>query len=214
MSPVTRATRLLALPLLLAAFATGLEGPGDPPPAEGGLVGAQTCRTCHNTAEKERRWDTWMNTKHADALETLKSPASAAIAKARGLAMPAWEAPACLRCHVTGYDELKSAAPARMAAADGVQCETCHGPGAAHVRDAQMKWVEKVDTVDVAAHIDYPDKSSCLACHNTDSPTWDPARYTLPDGTTTGFDYKQAKTRAIHPQEDARPLSRPAAAAR
>jgi YD repeat-containing protein len=209
MSPIARIARILAVPIFLAAFAIAVEGPGDPPPAEGGYIGAQSCKVCHNTAEKERRWDTWMNTKHADALETLKSAASAEIAKAKGLSKPAWEAPECLKCHVTAYDTAKAAAPARIDFADAVQCETCHGPGAQHVRDAQLGWVEKKEAIDISAHIDYPDKSNCLQCHNTDSPTWDPARYTLPDGTTSGFDYNQAKKRSIHPETDARPLSKP-----
>lgn len=212
MPPVSRFA-CLALPLgLVAALSMAAQGPGDPPPAEGGFVGDQTCKVCHNTAEKERRWDTWMNTRHADALETLKTAWSAEIAKARGITVPAWEAPACLKCHVTGHDGLKAAPPARIAPAGGIQCETCHGPGENHVRDAQRYWVEKEPGVDPSARIDFPDRSNCLQCHNTDSPTWDPSRYALPDGTTAGFDYAQAKKRAIHPESDARPESKPAPA--
>lgn len=204
MPPIVRILPPLALCIAVAALTRAADGPGDPPPAEGGLVGAQACKTCHNTEAMERRWDTWMNTSHADAMETLKSEWSARIAKEKGLARPAWEAPECLRCHVTGYDAAKSAAPARIDPADGIQCETCHGPGADHVRDAQLKWVEKQEAVDVSAHIDMPDKENCLQCHNTDSPTWDPARYTKEDGTATGFDYLQAKKRAVHPDADMR----------
>ena len=204
MSPLVKLIAAAVLPALFTGAAMALEGPGDPPAAEGGFVGAQECKVCHNTTEREYRWDTWMNTRHADALATLKSDASARIAKEKGLSKPAWEAPECLRCHVTGYDAAKATAPARIAHADGVQCETCHGPGADHVRDAQRKWVEKEDGVKTDAHIELPDKANCLQCHNTDSPTWDPKRYTLDDGTTTGFDYKQAKKRSIHPERDMR----------
>ena len=109
----------------------------------------------------------------------------------------------CFQCHSTGplrLTEKEGIQPFEM----GVTCETCHGPGADHVRDAQRKWIEKDDTVKTDSHIDVPDKDNCLQCHNTDSPTWDPKRYTLEDGTTTGFDYRQAKKRAIHPASDMR----------
>jgi len=207
-----RIVRLGAALVLLAVMCSSAvragDGPGDPPPAEGGHIGAQACKVCHNTEAKERRWDTWMNTKHADALETLKGEWSARIAKERGLAVPAYEAPECLRCHVTAYDAAQARPLARILPHEGVQCETCHGPGEAHQRDAQRAWVEKEAGVDVAAKIDLPDRSNCLQCHNAESPTWDPARYTLADGTTSGFDYAEAKRRAIHPEADMRPASK------
>lgn len=210
MSPLTKSCGLLlALLCTLVASVRATDTPGDPPPAEGGYVGAQACKVCHNTAEKEHRWDTWMNTRHPDALTTLHSEASAKIAAKQGLDVPAWEAPTCLRCHVTAYDAAKGAAPARIAAADGVQCESCHGPGAEHVRDVQRAWIEKETGVDVGAHTDSPDKANCTACHNPESPTWNPARYALADGGTSGFDYAQAKKRAIHPETDKRVESLP-----
>ena len=39
----------------------------------------------------------------------------------------------------------------------------------------------------------------CATCHNPESPTWDPKRYTLEDGTTAGFDFDQATKRIAHP---------------
>ena len=47
---------------------------------------------------------------------------------------------------------------------------------------------------DVGAHA-----GGCEACHNPESPTYDPQRYVRPDGTTTGFDFEIAKTRVPHP---------------
>ena len=46
-----------------------------------------------------------------------------------------------------------------------------------------------------------PDAESgiCEHCHNEASPTFDPRRYTLPDGSTTGFDYDQALDKIAHP---------------
>lgn len=199
---------LLLTALLCSRGVRAGDGPGDPPPVEGGFIGAQACKVCHNTALKERRWDTWMNTRHADALETLKGAWSARIATARKLAVPAYEAPECLQCHVTAFDSGKARPLARILPADGVQCETCHGPGEAHQRDAQRAWVEQETGVDVGASVDLPERGTCTACHNPDSPTWDPTRYALADGTTSGFDYAEAKRRAIHPEVNMRPASK------
>ena len=44
-----------------------------------------------------------------------------------------------------------------------------------------------------------PTAETCLACHNEESPTFDPARYTLPDGSSAGFDFELAKERIPHP---------------
>ena len=41
-------------------------------------------------------------------------------------------------------------------------------------------------------------KGTCTLCHNDTSPTWKPDRYTLSDGTTTGFDVEQAYEKIKH----------------
>jgi hypothetical protein len=43
------------------------------------------------------------------------------------------------------------------------------------------------------------DHGICLRCHNDASPTVDPLRYTLSDGSTRAFDYEQAADRIAHP---------------
>jgi len=193
-----------ATPLAEPSPASERVSPGEPI-EEDGFAGAQACKVCHNSEEQERRWDTWMNTAHADAHETLKSAWSLRIAQERGLTLPPAEAPECLRCHVTGYDTARSALPPRIAAIEGVQCETCHAPGGKHVLAAQRRIVDKDESAKPGDSIDMPDKDNCLQCHNTESPTWDPRRYILEDGTTTGFDYRQARRRSIHPETDMRP---------
>lgn len=51
---------------------------------------------------------------------------------------------------------------------------------------------------DVPRNIVRPDNSACVVCHNEDSPAWDPGKYTLSDGTTTGFDFDQAFAKIAH----------------
>ena len=43
------------------------------------------------------------------------------------------------------------------------------------------------------------DPAICTACHNPQSPTWDPARFTLDDGRSVGFDFELGKQRIAHP---------------
>ncbi len=43
------------------------------------------------------------------------------------------------------------------------------------------------------------DEGICLDCHNPRSPTFDPKRYVLPDGSTTGFAFLEAKEKISHP---------------
>ncbi len=77
---------------------------------DGGNLGAQACGVCH-----ERQYQDWLRTPHARAFEVL--------------APPDRTNPRCLVCHATGTaPELQ-----------GVQCESCHGPGADYWPDFVMR---------------------------------------------------------------------------
>ncbi len=83
---------------------------------DGEYAGAESCRACH-----ESEWEAWSRTKHAHAFETLAVTDD-------------WNNARCIGCHTTGakdkfYLDADSMDPARL----NVQCEECHGPGAAHV---------------------------------------------------------------------------------
>jgi hypothetical protein len=78
-------------------------------------VGSDRCLLCH-----PEQHETWAQTKHAVAHQSLKNIGQGANA-------------ACLACHTVGYgfptgfkDEATTPGMA------GVQCENCHGPGKAH----------------------------------------------------------------------------------
>ena len=80
--------------------------------------------------------------------------------------------------------------------ADGVQCESCHGPGREYRKKKIMSDREKAlakGLWDVGE-----DPAICTSCHNPESPTFDPKRYELADGTHTGFDFEQATARIVH----------------
>ena len=159
-------------------------------------VGFEKCRTCHEKELMGNQVQAWSEGPHHRAYETLTSEASAAIAKELGIETPPHESAACLSCHVTAY----GVPPVRIAnpvdAVDGVQCESCHGPG----RDYRKKKI--MADSEVAKSKGLWDAAGsegiCVACHNTESPTYDPERYLRADGTTAGFDFEIAKTRVPH----------------
>jgi hypothetical protein len=80
-------------------------------------AGVESCKRCH-----EREYVQWKTTKHAVALESLSEAEQ--------------QATDCLSCHTTGYGgrggfSTREATPLL----GGVQCESCHGPGALHSED-------------------------------------------------------------------------------
>jgi predicted CXXCH cytochrome family protein len=113
------------------------------------LTKQTTCGNCH--IEKQRAWQ---NTGHASAWNDLQASGSAASY--------------CYKCHTTnGYG---NAAPdtAGFLAVDtsaqkfyqDVQCEACHGPGAAHVSAPETTQPLSTIIADTGATV------GCATCHN------------------------------------------------
>jgi len=89
-----------------------------PPAAEPGrafYVGMNRCTSCHKGATTF-----WNKTVHAHAWKTLIDGGKQADYK-------------CVGCHVTGFGQVGGAALGFTRKLESVQCETCHGPGSAHV---------------------------------------------------------------------------------
>ncbi len=89
-------------------------------------VGWKNCTPCHSEIT-----DSWQNTPHAKAIESLKKSGQENL-------------PACVKCHVTAYEKdggfIDNELTPEMA---GVQCEVCHGPGSQHVSDPATKSIVK-----------------------------------------------------------------------
>jgi hypothetical protein len=163
-----------------------------------------TCASCHNTEPWDFKYDKWQETGHSDML-------------VRGLdgTLSSHYSEACISCHTVGYDpnadndgfddfgfvypdtlfvgqydNMMTAYPDAMQRAN-IQCESCHGPGAAHMsnngslEDAMM--VTDINAENCAyCHDDghyhvFPDqwnyskhanptapytRASCAPCHN------------------------------------------------
>lgn len=136
-------------------------------------VSNNKCKTCHLAEYKS-----WQTTPHAKALEVLKSADAAKVAematrlgvKVEGKAS---ESPECLQCHVAGHGlagGYPGADSLKTAALSGVTCESCHGPGSAHVsaaREVKKNFINgKVS------------ENFCRGCHTaTMSPKFDFAAY-------------------------------------
>jgi hypothetical protein len=185
-----------ASPLLLVASTTQAAYPED-----ADYIGNSQCKVCHNAKADGEQWNVWKTMGHANAFEALKTPEAKAAAEAAGVTGDPSEAAQCLQCHVTGYDVETESAPAKIKLEDGVQCETCHGPASMHAEDGKtLKFSpNKAGEIDVTAHLTMISEETCLQCHNEQSATWDPERYTRSDGTKVGFDFEQAAAKIAHP---------------
>lgn len=130
------------------AFASAAQSPQDPPVAQQqeqpaakqavGYAWAEACKSCHTDI-----YDSWAKTKHSRTIDRLSA---------------AEQAQACIGCHTTGgVGKLEVEG---NFVNKGVQCEGCHGPGAAHAADPTNK-VGLSKT---------PSAKTCETCHNDKSP--------------------------------------------
>ncbi|MDH3360590.1 MAG: cytochrome c family protein [Desulfobulbaceae bacterium] len=183
----------------IVAVSAGFVFGGDADPAK--LVGTKKCAMCHKKAETGDQYGVWKSKNHANAYAMLAGEEAKAVATKLGIEDPQTSGQ-CLKCHSTAYFFTDTLQSEKVAVEDGVSCESCHGPGADYKKKSVMQSHEE----SIAAGMVYPAlEKSCTKCHNDTGPTWNPERYTLPDGTKTGFDAKQAYDKIKH--------DRPAAAA-
>lgn len=103
-----------------------------------GYAGVKTCAACHNELTER-----WQATRHSKALETLRMKSQEKL-------------PACVKCHVTGFDKPGGYVDQELTPElEGVQCEVCHGPAAAHAENPGDRKSLIVD----------PGEASCRECH-------------------------------------------------
>ena len=111
-----------------------------PEPAPEGtshFVGGAQCTSCHEEATAF-----WRTTGHAKAYRTLEDDF-----KEFNLD--------CVGCHVTGYEMPGGSTVTFVEGLKDVQCESCHGPGSAHV-----------ESEDAASIVLTPPESLCVTCHH------------------------------------------------
>jgi len=138
----------------------------------GKFVGSESCKTCH-----EKSYIIWKKNGHAKAYATLT-----------GLNPPRQFDPECVSCHVvgwhpteyypyeTGYESLE-----KTPQLTNTGCETCHGPGGAHLaaeNGSDLELQEKLRKAVVVTKAEVADprsgKQHCFSCHDLDnSPDFD-----------------------------------------
>ena len=133
-------------------------------------IGADACAMCHKSEKQGSQFSIWQNSAHSKAFETLKTDKANQIAKEKGLTKPAVEAPECLKCHATGYNLDASMLGKKFKVEDGVQCETCHGPGSDYKDMKVMK--DKDLAVKNGLVLNDNLENFCIKCHNDESPTF------------------------------------------
>ncbi len=148
---------------------------GDNPPSEGkhGYVGVSTCGMCHKKEKDGDQLKIWENSKHATAYKTLQTAEADKIAKEAGYETKAVETENCLKCHASGYNVDASLIGKKFSVEDGVQCETCHGPGEDYKSMKVMKSQEEsVKNGLIVWANDKEIEAQCRKCHNEESPTY------------------------------------------
>lgn len=110
------------------------------------FVGTQTCAACHPDAMAF-----WETTRHARAWQTLVD-----VQKQGHLD--------CVGCHLVGWQQPGGVCRLDQTGAwTDVGCESCHGPGSAHITDGAP-----------AALVQRADAQACATCHNAEhSPNFD-----------------------------------------
>ncbi len=134
-------------------------------------TGVKSCAaTCHKGDSKGKQLEIWQDSKHSQAFLTLQTPEADQIAKDKGFSTSAAETPLCIKCHVLGKDIDPEELSDTFDKTQGVQCESCHGPGSEYKRISIMKDKQQA----IANGLVIPDNGAefCKTCHNSDSPTF------------------------------------------
>ena len=145
-------------------------------------VGVETCEVCHSAKRIGDQFDVWAKSPHARAYTDLTTTEARSIADRLHVADPTRDG-RCLSCHVTAYGKPLPEILSTFRRTDGVQCESCHGPGEDYGHFSVMISPAKSRA---AGHIT-PDESTCKTCHNPSSPTY------------KVFDYHAAFRMIAHP---------------
>lgn len=95
-------------------------------------VGSEACKKCH-----EAEYAVWDKTPHGHALDALEKIAARPTLRNHD--------PECVRCHTVGFDHKTGYVDAETTPAlKHVGCESCHGPGSAHVDNPRAKDLQKL----------------------------------------------------------------------
>jgi hypothetical protein len=164
---------LALVALLLATALLGLPTQSTQA-AEFEYVGAKACGKCHKKDKEGEQLGIWEKSEHAKAFKTLGSPKAKEAAQKVGVSGDPQKSEACLVCHTTGYGLPDKRFDKKFEMKDGVQCESCHGPGGEYKSKKTMKKISdergpdgKGDSPTAkATGLIVPDEKTCKTCHS------------------------------------------------
>ncbi len=130
-------------------------------PREPVYVGVRVCSECHEGPRAGHQFSIWRQSAHAKAFATLALPVSEEIARISGIPEPPHRARVCLGCHATGADSEEWERDETFRIEDGIQCETCHGPGSEYIDAAVMSDPQLA----MERGLRMPDATQCMICH-------------------------------------------------
>ncbi len=156
------------------------------------LVGVRVCAQCHSQVETGDQFALWMRSAHAGAYATLGTSQAWDAAAKVGIQGNPQANLLCLRCHAASFGEQVWSSGESFEVEDGVQCESCHGPGSEYSREAIMRDKQTA----IAAGLEIPDEKTCLRCHDAQCP--------VPAGH---FDFAAATNLVAHPRKSLKPPS-------
>lgn len=189
----------VGLALVSGLVATGFSNGPNPEEPKHQYVGVLKCKTCHRKKGSGEAFQKWEKGPHAKAYTTLAGDKAKEWAQKAGVKGDPQKAPECLKCHVTAYGVNAKWIFKSFKAEDGIQCESCHGPGKDYRKKKIMLEVEEAKKKGLIL----PDEKTCIQCHNDKSPAWNPNLYTTPEGKKVGFYFEEAKKKIEHPTPEA-----------
>jgi YVTN family beta-propeller protein len=102
------------------------------------FTGVMACAACHTGPKFNFQFSLWRRSKHAQAYADLSTQKAADIAAKDGVKDDPQKTQACLKCHATGATIEAASLLKGFDLTDGVQCESCHGPGEHYSAEAVM----------------------------------------------------------------------------
>jgi YVTN family beta-propeller protein len=147
------------------------------------FTGVMACAQCHTSPEHGFQFSKWRTSKHAQAFAVLASPRGYEIAREDGVKGDPQKSEQCLKCHTTGRGFTASSFLKGFDLRDGVQCESCHGPGNDYSPEAIM--LDKASAR--AKGLLEVTVKTCLPCHEK--------------AHGKKFDYEAATPKIAHPKK-------------
>jgi YVTN family beta-propeller protein len=147
------------------------------------FIGVPACARCHGSAQHGFQFSRWRMSKHAQAFAVLASPRAAELAWEAGVETDPQSCGQCLKCHATGAGSDPACFLKDFDIRDGVQCESCHGPGGDYSPEAVM-----LDKATARSKGLWPTgRQTCVPCHER--------------AHGRPFDYEAALKKIAHPKK-------------